>query len=112
MRASHLEDFYQFLRFPSISTDDQYTEKVTECWHWLVEKLTKVGLSAKLGPTPGHPLVWAHNKQTAARRTVLIYSQYAIKPPDPVRICDTPTFEPTSKNAYVFARTATSTKSQ
>jgi hypothetical protein len=38
MRASHLEDFYQFLRFPSVSTDDQYAEKVTECGHWLVGK--------------------------------------------------------------------------
>ncbi len=59
MRASHLEDFYQFLRFPSVSTDDHYTEKVTECGHWLVEKLTEIGLSAKLCPTPGHPVVWA-----------------------------------------------------
>ena len=88
MRASHLEDFYQFLRFPSISTDDQYAEKVTECGHWLVEKLTKVGLSAKLCPTPGHPVVWAHNKQKAGRRTVLIYGHYDVQPPDPVRLWD------------------------
>ncbi len=39
MRASHLEDYYSFLRFPSVSTDEEYAEKVTECAHWLVEKL-------------------------------------------------------------------------
>jgi len=112
MRASHLEDFYQFLRFPSISTDDQYTEKVTECGHWLVEKLTKVGLSAKLCPTPGHPVVWAHNKQKAGRRTVLIYGHYDVQPPDPVRLWDSPPFEPVLKNGYVFARGATDNKGQ
>src|SRR4029078_10392499 len=112
MRASHLEDFYQFLRFPSISTDDQYSEKVTESGHWLVEKLTKIGLSAKLCPTPGHPVVWAHNKQKAGRRTVLIYGHYDVHPPDPVRLWDSPPFEPVLKNGYVFARGATDNKGQ
>src|SRR5438552_285782 len=112
MRASHLEDFYQFLRFPSVSTDDHYTEKVTECGHWLVEKLTKIGLSAKLCPTPGHPVVWAHNKQQPGRHTVLIYGHYDVQPPDPVRLWDSPPFEPVLKNGYVFARGATDNKGQ
>src|SRR2546423_15058434 len=71
MRASHLEDFYQFLRFPSVSTDDQYAEKVTEGGHWLVENLTKIGLSAKLCPNPGHPGVWAKTEQNPGGRTAL-----------------------------------------
>ena len=50
MRASHLEDYYSFLRFPSISTDDEYAEKVTECAHWLVEKLTSIGLETQDDP--------------------------------------------------------------
>ncbi|HET7227349.1 MAG TPA: M20/M25/M40 family metallo-hydrolase, partial [Chthoniobacterales bacterium] len=112
MRASHLEDFYQFLRFPSVSTDDQYAEKVTECGHWLVEKFTKIGLSAKLCPTPGHPVVWAQNKHKPGRRTILIYGHYDVQPPDPVRLWDSPPFEPVLKNGYVFARGATDNKGQ
>src|SRR5437899_6296557 len=112
MRASHLEDFYQFLRFPSVSTDDHYTEKVTECGHWLVEKLANIGLSAKLFPHPGHPVFWAHNKQRPGRRTVLIYGHYDVQPPDPVRLWDSPPFEPVLKNGYVFARGATDNKGQ
>ena len=112
MRASHLEDFYQFLRFPSVSTDDQYAEKVTECGHWLVEKLTRIGLSAKLCPTPGHPVVWAQNEHQPGRRTVLIYGHYDVQPPDPVRLWDSPPFEPVLKNGYVFARGATDNKGQ
>ncbi len=112
MRASHLEDFYQFLRFPSVSTDDAYAEKVTECAHWLVEKLTAIGLSAKLHPTPGHPVVWAHNEQKPGRRTVLIYGHYDVQPPDPVRLWDSPPFEPVLRDGYVFARGATDNKGQ
>ena len=33
MRASHLEDYYQLLRFPSVSTDEAYRENVAECAH-------------------------------------------------------------------------------
>jgi acetylornithine deacetylase/succinyl-diaminopimelate desuccinylase-like protein len=112
MRASHLEDYYSFLRFPSVSTDSAYAEKVTECAHWLVEKLSGIGLETKLIPTPGHPVVWARNKHQAGRKTVLIYGHYDVQPPDPLELWDSPPFEPVLKDGYVFARGATDNKGQ
>lgn len=112
MRASHLEEYYQFLRFPSISTDDEYTEKVAECAHWLVEKLTRIGLEAKLVPTPGHPVVWAKNKHKPGRKTVMIYGHYDVQPPDPLDLWDSPPFDPVLKDGYVFARGSTDNKGQ
>jgi acetylornithine deacetylase/succinyl-diaminopimelate desuccinylase-like protein len=112
MRASQLEDFYSFLRFPSISTDSDYSEKVSECAHWLAEKLNGIGLDAKLAPTPGHPVVWARNEHRPGRRTVLIYGHYDVQPPDPLDLWDSPPFEPVFKDGYVFARGATDNKGQ
>jgi acetylornithine deacetylase/succinyl-diaminopimelate desuccinylase-like protein len=112
MRASHLEDYYSFLRFPSVSTDAEYAEKVTECAHWLVEKLTGIGLETKLCPTPGHPVVWAKNKHQPGRRTVMIYGHYDVQPPDPLDLWDSPPFDPVLKDGYVFARGATDNKGQ
>jgi acetylornithine deacetylase/succinyl-diaminopimelate desuccinylase-like protein len=112
MRASHLEDYYSFLRFPSVSTDDEYAEKVTECAHWLVEKLNGIGLETKLVPTPGHPVVWAKNKHQPGRRTVMIYGHYDVQPPDPLDLWDSPPFDPVLKDGYVFARGATDNKGQ
>ena len=112
MRPSHLEEFYSFLRFPSISTDDQYAEKVRECAHWLVKKLTSIGLETELVPTPGHPIVWARNKHRQGRHTVLIYGHYDVQPPDPLELWDSPPFEPVLKDEYVFARGATDNKGQ
>ncbi|MDQ2867357.1 MAG: dipeptidase [Verrucomicrobiota bacterium] len=112
MRASHLEDYYQFLRFPSISTDADYSEKLEECAHWLVEKLTAIGLSAKLVPTPGHPVVWAQNKHKPGRKTVLIYGHYDVQPPDPLELWDSPPFDPVLKDGVVYARGATDNKGQ
>src|SRR3954469_11410270 len=112
MRASHLEEYYQFLRFPSISTDPDSADKVVECAQWLVEKLTSIGLEAKLMPTPGHPVVWAKNKHQAGRKTVMIYGHYDVQPPDPLELWDSPPFDPVLKDGYVFARGSTDNKGQ
>src|SRR2546430_8614125 len=112
MRPSHLEDFYSFLRFPSISTDDQYAERLAKCADWLVKKLTGIGLETKLVPTRGHPVVWARNQYRAEHRTVLIYGHYDVQPPDPLGLWDSPPFEPVLKDGFVFARGATDNKGQ
>ncbi|MCA1660513.1 MAG: M20/M25/M40 family metallo-hydrolase, partial [Verrucomicrobiaceae bacterium] len=112
MRASHLEDYYQLLRFPSVSTDQDYADNVAECAHWLVEKLTGIGLEAKLMPTPGHPVVWAKNKHQPGRKTVMIYGHYDVQPPDPLELWDSPPFDPVLKDGYVYARGATDNKGQ
>jgi len=112
MRDSHLEDFYTFLRFPSVSTDDHYSQKLNECAQWLVEKLSKVGLEAKLVATAGYPVVWAKNKHQKGRRTVLIYGHYDVQPADPLELWESPPFEPVLKDGYVFARGATDNKGQ
>ena len=112
MRPGYLEDFYTFLRFPSVSTDDKYSEKVSQCAHWLAEKLTGIGLEAQIVPTPGHPVVWARNKHQPGRRTVLIYGHYDVQPPDPLDLWESPPFEPVEKNGFIFARGATDNKGQ
>src|ERR1041385_8489672 len=112
MRDSYLDDYYSFLRFASVSTDDQYKDKVNACADWLVKKLQTIGLETKLVQTAGHPVVWAHNKQQPGRRTVMIYGHYDVQPPDPLELWDSPPFEPVVKNGYVFARGATDNKGQ
>ncbi len=112
MHPSYLEDLYSFLRFPSISTDGQYADRLAECAHWLVKKLTSIGLETQLVPTPGHPVVWARNQHRPGRRTVLIYGHYDVQPPDPLELWDSPPFEPVLKDGYVFARGATDNKGQ
>src|SRR6201984_1618807 len=112
MRENYLEDFYSFLRFPSVSTDEKFAGKVKDCAQWLSQKLTTVGLESKVVPTAGHPVVWARNKHQSGRRTVLIYGHYDVQPPDPLELWDSPPFEPVLKNGYVFARGSTDNKGQ
>jgi acetylornithine deacetylase/succinyl-diaminopimelate desuccinylase-like protein len=112
MRDDYLEDYYSFLRFPSVSTDEKCAGKVRDCATWLSEKLTKIGLESKVVPTAGHPIVWARNEHKKNRPTVLLYGHYDVQPPDPLELWDSPPFEPVLKNGYVFARGATDNKGQ
>jgi len=112
MRDDYLEDYYSFLRFPSVSTDEKYAGNVRECAQWLSKKLTTIGLDSKVVPTAGHPIVWARNEHKKNRPTVLLYGHYDVQPPDPLELWESPPFEPVLKNGYVFARGATDNKGQ
>ncbi|HME88424.1 MAG TPA: dipeptidase [Chthoniobacterales bacterium] len=112
MRDNYLEDYFTFLRFPSVSTDEKYAGKVRECAEWLSEKLDAIGLDSKVVLTRGHPIVWARNEHRAGRPTVLLYGHYDVQPPDPLELWDSPPFEPVLKDGYVFARGATDNKGQ
>ena len=112
MRDNYLEDYYSFLRFPSVSTDEKYAGKVRECAQWLSQKLTTIGLESKVVSTAGHPIVWARNEHKKNRPTVLLYGHYDVQPPDPLELWESPPFEPVLKNGYVFARGATDNKGQ
>src|SRR4051794_15422074 len=112
MRDNYLEEYYSFLRFPSVSTDDKYKEKLVECADWLVNKLNRIGLQAQLVSTNRHPIVWARNEHRPGRPTVMIYGHYDVQPPDPLELWDSPPFEPVLKNGYVFARGSTDNKGQ
>jgi len=112
MRQNYLEDFYSFLRFPSVSTDNEFRDKVRECAQWLAQKLKSIGLETEIVATAGHPIIWARNQHKPERRTVLIYGHYDVQPPDPLELWDSPPFEPVLKDGYVFARGATDNKGQ
>src|SRR3984893_2652579 len=112
MRDTNLEEYFTFLRFPSVSTDEKYAGNVRECADWLSKKLGTIGLESKVVPTKGHPIVWARNEHKKNRPTVLLYGHYDVQPPDPLNLWDSPPFEPVLKDGYVFARGATDNKGQ
>lgn len=110
--APFLPEYFEFLRFQSISTDPAYAPQVNACADWLVSKFQRMGLSAQVCPTGGHPVVIARNEPKPGRRTVLIYGHYDVQPVDPVEEWTTPPFEPRLENGVVFARGATDNKGQ
>lgn len=109
----HIDAFFEYLRFPSVSTDSAHKQDVNDCADWLIARFERMGLEASKHATPGHPVVIAKNKPKSDRPTVLIYGHYDVQPVDPVEEWDTPPFKPTLKDdGKVYCRGATDNKGQ
>jgi acetylornithine deacetylase/succinyl-diaminopimelate desuccinylase-like protein len=107
-----LNQYLDFLRFGSISTDPAYKDQVNACADWLVAKLKAIGLATHLHPTDGHPVVVAHGPKKPGRPTVLIYGHYDVQPVDPLDLWKRPPFNPGIENGIVTARGASDNKGQ
>lgn len=113
-RPTHLAELFEFLRFPSISTLPQHDPDLVATAEWLVRALVDAGLNnARTITTDGHPLVyadWLHAGPEAP--TVLIYGHYDVQPVDPLKLWQTPPFEPTVRDDFIYARGAADDKGQ
>ncbi len=91
-----LERLFGLLRIPSVSTDPAYKDECKRAANWLKEELDALNFSAKVHPTPGHPMVVAHAKGRSGSTGphVLFYGHYDVQPPDPLDLWKTKPFEP------------------
>jgi acetylornithine deacetylase/succinyl-diaminopimelate desuccinylase-like protein len=106
-------DFFTFLRFPSISTDTQYDPQTRACANWLCDYFRKIGMDVELWETERLPVVFAsHLKAGPGRPTLLLYHHYDVQPVDPLELWKTPPFEPAVRNNQVYARGALDNKGQ
>ena len=112
MSTSFLADYFEFLRFQSVSTEPALAPQVAACAAWLERKFRAMGLEAHAYPTAGHPIVVARSTPKPGKRTLLIYGHYDVQPADPLEEWHTPPFEPTVKDGLVYARGATDNKGQ
>lgn len=113
-KTQALDDFFTFLRFPSISSEKAYQADVIACADWVIAYLKKIGFTVDLWHYKDHhPVIFAsHTKAGPNAPTLLIYNHYDVQPVDPLELWETPPFEPTIRNGQVFARGAQDNKGQ
>ncbi len=105
-----LNQFLDFLRFGSISTDPKYKDQVLACAEWLKNKLNAIGLRAEEHATAGHPIIVARGPHKEGRPTVLLYGHYDVQPVDPLALWHRPPFNPGVVDGMVTARGASDNK--
>lgn len=107
-----LEDFFTFLRFPSISTEKKYEKDLLQCAKWLHSYLKNIGLEVEEIETPVYPLIFAQKMVDRKKPTLLIYGHYDVQPVDPSEEWKYDPFTPTVEGDTVFARGASDNKGQ
>lgn len=111
-REQHLEELFELLRIPSVSTDPERAGDVRRAAEWLRDHLIGGGFDSELLETGGHPAVYAERHVGDDRPTVLIYGHYDVQPADPVELWTSDPFEPTVVDGMIVARGASDDKGQ
>ena len=108
----HMEELFELLRIPSVSSQTEHDGDTLHCAEWTAEHLAKLGFTAGVEKTEGHPVVYAEWLKKPGKPTVLIYGHYDVQPEDPVELWDSPPFEPVIKGTKLFCRGAVDDKGQ
>ena len=107
-----IEEWKEFLRFPSISKDPAYHAGCVRCVEWLRRALEEIGLQSEVLATSGKPVVFGVRQGEPGLPVVLYYGHYDVQPADPLEEWTTPPFEPTLRNGRLYARGALDNKGQ
>ena len=106
------DELFAFLRIPSVSARSEHKADCAEAAQFVADALTRIGFTATIEPTPGHPIVvgeWRNAGPDAP--TLLVYGHYDVQPADPLNLWKTPAFEPTIVGNRIYGRGAADMKS-
>lgn len=109
---TQINDYFAYLRIPSVSADPACSGAMVDCCDWLSAKFSSLGFQSQILETAGAPVVLAKSGFSPGKRTVLIYGHYDVQPVDPESLWTHPPFEPVLQNGFVAARGATDNKGQ
>ncbi|MCL6453764.1 MAG: dipeptidase [Alicyclobacillus sp.] len=109
--TDYLEQFLEFLRIPSVSTDPAQAGEVRRAGEWLAARLRQAGMDrVEILETGGHPVVYAERLRVPGKPTVLVYGHFDVQPADPLELWTSPPFEPAVRDGRVYARGASDMK--
>ncbi len=113
-RSDNLEELYDFLKIPSVSTDSEFKEDVKRAGQYVHDYLKEIGFSnLETIETEGHPIIYADYMEAGKDApTVLIYGHYDVQPADPYEDWVSDPFTPEERNDRIYARGASDDKGQ
>lgn len=113
-KGKQLTDLIEFLKFESISSEDEKKEELVRTAEWLHNHILDIGFTdVKVFPTACHPIVYAEWSNAGDNvPTLLIYGHYDVQPVDPLELWETPPFEPTVRNGKLYGRGTSDDKGQ
>ena len=99
-KENFIEVLNEIIRIPSISAQ----KKGIECADKLISLIKReIGFNTKKFETPGYPIVYAE-KTVNAPVTLIFYNHYDVQDPFPLDKWDSPPFELTQKDNFLYGR--------
>ena len=111
-RDVDLNDLFEELRIPSISTLPKRREDCLRNARWLRDRFERLGMETEIVDVMegGLPVVIADWNGQPGQPHLTIYGHYDVQPPDPMDEWESPPFEPVVRDGRLFARGAADNK--
>lgn len=112
-REKHLEELFEFLRIPSISSLSEHKKDMQTAANWLADRLRNLNIeNVSVDETPGHPVVYGEWLHAEGKPTILFYGHYDVQPVDPLNLWESEPFNPEIRDNKLFARGSSDDKGQ
>jgi len=109
------EELSELLRIPSISADASHQEDVRRAAAWVRDFVRRAGGECEVAEGSIGPLVLGEIRASAGAdgaATVLVYGHFDVQPPAPLDAWESPPFEPTIRDEWLYARGVADDKGQ
>jgi len=110
-----MEELSELLRIPSVSADPEQAGEVVRAAEWVRDFIRAAGGEAELVETEKHPLVVGEIRASESpddAPTVIAYGHFDVQPPAPLDGWESPPFEPTVRDGWLYARGVADDKGQ
>src|SRR5215472_16901088 len=113
-RAEAEAQLFELISIPSVSALPEHRADCRRAADWLAQKLRGLGMDVQLVDVldGGHPVVVAEWLGRPGAPTLTVYGHYDVQPPDPLDEWESPPFEPTVRDGFVYGRGADDNKAQ
>ena len=113
--AEWMEELFEFLRIPSVSADPERDGDVMRAAEWVRDFIRAAGGEAEVVETENKPLVIGELRASQGAddaATVISYGHFDVQPPEPLEAWESPPFEPTVRDGWLYARGVADDKGQ
>jgi acetylornithine deacetylase/succinyl-diaminopimelate desuccinylase-like protein len=110
-----IEELDELLRIPSVSADPDLVDEVVRAAEWVRNFIRAAGGEAELVATEKHPLVIGEFRASEGAEdapTVIAYGHFDVQPEAPLELWESPPFEPTVRDGWLYARGVADDKGQ
>ena len=111
-RSRFLDELIEYVKIPSVSTDDEYSAECDRCATWLGNHLESFGFQIEIRETKGKPVVYGVLQGDLPGPKILAYGHYDVQPADPLELWESPPFEPEMRGERLYGRGAMDNKGQ